>query len=54
MPLISCKLKTYIPGLFDYFNWEQLSIEAFFSQSKVFKKLSKWKEKSLDRKPGPD
>jgi len=44
---------SYIAGLHDHFNRGRLSIEAFFSQSKGIKKLSKWKkEKGLaEKKP---
>jgi len=47
-----------LAGLHDHYNRGRLSIEAFSSQSRVIKKLSKWKkkkkdwlEKSLNRKP---
>jgi len=43
-------------AIHDHFNRGQLSIQAFFSQSKLFKKLSKCYEcleKSLERKPTP-
>jgi len=49
--------RTLIAGLHDHFNQGRLSLETFFSQSKVIKKLSKWKkdwlEKSIDSKPAP-
>jgi len=35
---------TYVASLHCHFNRDRLSIEAFFSQSKVIKKLSKWKK----------
>jgi len=49
-----------ITGFHGHFNRGKHSIEIFSSQSKIIKKLSKWKkkkkywlEKSLDTKPAP-
>jgi len=36
-----------VASLHDHFNWGRLSIKTFSSQSKVIKKLSKWKKKKL-------